>query len=534
MNYRQTIQFIKYIIPLLFILLTSYSSLHTTKGRISDIEEVYDTIFTTEEFKEPVAVGTDIYGSRITYYLSEVVSFYHIQDTTIWYKDSVNNRLLKKDLLKNGNVASFKDLGAKYAKDKSQVYYKGVVVEGAMPKSFRHSLIFKDEDGYIDTTEFARDHKHVFLEGKMIEGADAKSFRTLTYLYYGDKKQVYYDDGTIIEGANPDDFREWDYPYYVSRDKIYTDKKQVEGVDIASFMVISITFSKDKNHAYYKEKRIENADPGSFIAIDYRYSKDKNHVYYGERLVEGADPASFVLMATRYEDYISDGIIDSIKYNWYQACTFYAVDRESVFYGDKKLEGVNVASFHPINKNLLCDSFTLYNNYGSEMCHIDAASFIHFNKDLYLDKNYAYLISYGHLWGKEKIDRASFRRLSDYFYCDTGKVFYCSSPYFKHIKEANPQSFRVICGEVAYDNRSLFYSENHIRSIEIGDSLYHLGDDFYKDEYNLYKVDCREIRHIYSPGKSSKVDIKTLKYKGNHIFEDKNGVYNWEELRSQK
>ena len=442
----------------------------------------------------------DIYGDVVFFYPEELMSFYYIVDTMIWYKDSVNNHVLRKYLLKNEDISSFKDIGAGYGRDKDRVYYKGRVVDGADPESFSHSLVLKDND----STEFARDHKHLFLWGKIMKNGDYKSLRKLLYPYYCDDKQIYYyPDGLIVENANPDDFREIGYPYYSSRGNVYINGK-----------------------------KIQEADTASFFVIDYRYSKDKYHVYYNGRVIEGADPMSFVLMITPYEDYRRDGIVDSFKYDMYSTCIFYAKDKKSVFYEDKMIEGADGASFRIVARNLLCDSFALFGYNGRKICDIDVASFCAIDENLYIDRKYAYSISNGTLWRKERIDRESLRKLSDHFYGNTNKVYYYSPTKFCLLEKAHPQSFRIIRGQIAYDGKYLYDGENY--PIEVGESFRPLGNNFYRSEYDLFELGSKQIKKRISLHNRFRLDRNSLEYLGNNTFKDKNGIYTWEEINSWK
>lgn len=480
------------ISSLLLLLLTSCGT------RIISVEYSYPDLPVLAKLQMS---AEDIYGDVVFFYSEELVSLYYIEDTTIWYKDSVNNHVLEKHLLKNGDIASFKDMGAGYGRDKDRVYYKGRVVDGADPESFCHSLVLKDND----STEFARDHKHLFLMGKIMENADYKSLRKLSYSYYCDDRQVYYyPDGLIVENASPDDFRKIDFPYYSSRENVYINGE-----------------------------KIPEADTASFIVIDYRYSKDNYHVYFDGILMKGADPLSFVPMITPYADYYRDGIVDSFKYDMYRTCFSYSKDGKSVFYKDKMIEGADGASFRIVARNLLCDSSALFNRGGTKICDIDAVSFCAIDENLYIDRQYAYSIrAYGTLWNKERIDCGSFRKLSDHFYCDTSRVFFYSPTKFCLLEKAHPQSFRIIRGHMAYDGKYLYNGEDY--PSEVGDSFRPLGDGFYRSEYDLFELDSIQIKKRFFIGNRSRLDRNTLEYLGNNTFEDKNGIYTWEEIKSWK
>ena len=52
-------------------------------------------------------------------------------------------------------------------------------------------------------------------------------------------------------------------------------------------------WGKDKNHLFYFHEKMKNVDISSWEILDMGYSKDKNAVYDGAVKIEGADPDTF-------------------------------------------------------------------------------------------------------------------------------------------------------------------------------------------------------------------------------------------------
>ncbi len=90
-------------------------------------------------------------------------------------------------------------------------------------------------------------------------------------------------------------------------DQLISDGKLIQGVDIASFVVLQRDFFKDKNNAYYDAEIITGANATSFVILSDDYSKDSKHVFYKTKLVENASAQSF-----KY-DYTTDLGTDGVK-----------------------------------------------------------------------------------------------------------------------------------------------------------------------------------------------------------------------------
>ena len=171
-----------------------------------------------------------------------------------------------------------------YAKDNNHVYYKGVQIKGADPKSVE---TFKSNSGYI------KDKNYVYLEGKrIIGGADPNTFKPLEYAGYAvDRYGIYYN-GTALMYSLPKNYRIFDVyvgveydgrrnpAYAISNNRVFFKANEIKGADAATFEVIEdltigsnriYTIAKDKNHIYIDNQIFTQLDVKTFkiVKVDY-------------------------------------------------------------------------------------------------------------------------------------------------------------------------------------------------------------------------------------------------------------------------
>jgi hypothetical protein len=80
--------------------------------------------------------------------------------------------------------------------------------------------------------------------------------------------------------------------------------KTAEGLDVASFEVLSEEYTRDKDRVYFKVIStgefivivLPDADPKSFDLLAPLVARDRNHVWYYDRTQPGADPATLKLV----------------------------------------------------------------------------------------------------------------------------------------------------------------------------------------------------------------------------------------------
>lgn len=184
--------------------------------------------------------------------------------------------------------------------------------------------------------DYARDKSRVYYKGRVLRGADPKTFRLLTAEYGVDSNRVYWED-RLMDGVQPDRLQIFSWCASDGASWWFAGKRD-EGrlcskADATTFRAIDGDgiFGKDKSHVFYKSTLIEGADPGTFERVkgSSLFSKDAKAVYLGEKLIPGADPTSWRRL--------TEG--------------GYSADASSIFWETKRLEGAVVKSFVPSQGN---------------------------------------------------------------------------------------------------------------------------------------------------------------------------------------
>mgnify|MGYP003458616542 FL=1 len=135
-----------------------------------------------------------------------------------------------------------------YAKDKNNVYYKGIKMPGADPATIEGMGLF------------AKDKNSVYYKGNQIKDADPSTIK-VSGLYSKDKNNVYFEDIKII-GVDKETFEVFSYDY----------EAMIPQTGYAYF-------AKDSNNVYCGREIIESADLKTFKVTDYDDATDKNKSY---------------------------------------------------------------------------------------------------------------------------------------------------------------------------------------------------------------------------------------------------------------
>ena len=222
---------------------------------------------------------------------------------------------------------------SRYAKDRNQFYYGGVVVKGAIPDNLKKVDI--DGDIYwLNSTQIIYDNMillganpdqffgfegfryrgwtysinneqyFVYINGKHLPDVDRDSFTPLNEFVAKDKHHIYEKDEIILPEAEAESFelfedhsfgKDKNHVYYMAHVKPFA----VEDIDIESFEILDWSYLRDKNHIYYTHQyksieKLEQIDVASFEVTDYdestnSHARDKSHYYYGAKIVGNRD-----------------------------------------------------------------------------------------------------------------------------------------------------------------------------------------------------------------------------------------------------
>lgn len=195
---------------------------------------------------------------------------------------------------------------------------------------------------------FRKTEDTVFYQDKLIEGADPHTFNLVAGMYYKDKKSVFslacsneefYSCVKKIEVADPETFEVIGAALARDKNKVFLSGQEIPGLDPHTLGLVVVTLGPSRTVEFLKDSssvysivasihKLPGADPNTFKVISMEYSKDKNHVYmsWGDSIL-GADPATFELLS--YENKLPA----------------YAKDSKSVYYFGKQIKGADAGSF---------------------------------------------------------------------------------------------------------------------------------------------------------------------------------------------
>ncbi len=375
-------------------------------------------------------------------------------------KEKVENEDSKKEAY---NYDNFILLGCRLGRDDKDIYRIRILTEA---DRYDHADDFETGPVYFNSDA---DIKRGYKKVEKVENIDAESFELIEekdYLCYAkDKNKVFYlkkggletVSVTKITGADIKSFEVYDFNFY-SRDKdfVYYGSKKILDADPDTFEIVEEPYplnlgknlskkTKDKNSIFFLGKKIENSDAKSFSFVgntkSVSYAKDKNQAYFfdegeyvyypfdGEKnayfIIKEADPNTFSTF--KKESYI------------------YGKDKESVFYRDKKILGVDLNSFEILTFYFSKDKNKVY--FKEEIIEdADSSTFKWVGSTYFKDKNNVFylnkFIDPGPVSVKkvEEVDIKTFKLVDDCSYTAKDKNYVYDRG--KIIKGADPFGFR--------------------------------------------------------------------------------------------
>lgn len=244
-----------------------------------------------------------------------------------------------------------------YAKDKSFVYFKGHIVEGADPSAFQ-----------LINSIYARDNTAIYSGMKRLT-TRVESFRLLPnrFPYATDGEKFFHHDKVIDEPGFR--FIRNDYPSYTrTNTKIYFNGQVIAGAAPESFELYypSMRITRDRNHVYFDGNQIPNADPATFVVIGNYIFKDKRAVYREGQEVIGAD-------------------VQNVRLSEFGT---YVLDAQTVFRRGKPLPNRDPETFSELQPPWTKDKNGVY--YEDNLFEADLTSFRATALQRAEDKNYRY------------------------------------------------------------------------------------------------------------------------------------------------
>ena len=370
-----------------------------------------------------------------------------------------------------------------FIKDKNNIYYfSDGKLEKINLKIDINNLEYLD-DGNSVFNSYLRDGKNVYFvndeEGKIkiVKNVDKNTFKVVNGNYGVDSKNVYYL-GEKLDFVGLDGLKIFNETYLKDKKNVYeisandNDKVKVEpiknlNIDVASFEDIFGGLNyKDKNSVYYV---------------------DENNGEVSLKILKGADPATFEF-----------GIISK--------------DKNSVFIGNQKLEGMSSKGFEVLN---------------------DSLDFVKDYKNVYyLDRESDGITYKVEVLDTKGIDIPSLEFLGDSYnkyYRDKNNIYFLNDKddkmEFEKLAGANPKTFEIVDDYFAKDDKNVYFFNKKVIGVDVK-TFEEVGYDIIKDKNGLHiLIDSNETEIKVKNLKADGIDLKTLKKLDNGYFKDKNNIY---------
>ena len=445
---------------------------------------------------------------------------------TVNEKDSDNNERfeIKKIDSLNIDFDTFKyfEMFDLY-KDKNNFYYHS---DNDL-KKIKSDIDVKSAEKMIELNNFIKDKNNIyyFSDGKLEKINLKIDVNNLEYLddgnsvfssYLRDGKNVYFvndEDGKIkiVKNVDKNTFKVVNGNYGVDSKNVYYLGEKLDFVGLDGLKIFGEYYLKDKNSVYeismndndkVKVKPIKNLniDVATFEDIfNEGLFKDKNTVYYAEdndgdislKILQGADPATFEF-----------GIISK--------------DKNSVFIGNQKLEGVSSKGFE-----VLDDTFNFMKDYRNVY---------------YLDRESDGITYKVKVLDTKGIDIPSLEFLGDSYnkyYRDKNNIYFLNDKddkmEFEKLDGANPKTFEIVDDYFARDDKNVYFFNKKVIGVD-AKTFEKVGYDIVKDKNGVYFLEnvSEENENLEIKTKNLKadgIDLKTLKKLDNGYFKDKNSIY---------
>ena len=408
-------------------------------------------------------------------------------------------------------------------KDKNNFYYHS---DNDL-KKIKSDIDVKSAEKMIELRDFIKDKNNIyyFSDGKLEKINLKIDVNNLEYLddgnsvfssYLRDGKNVYFvndEDGKIkiVKNVDKNTFKVVNGNYGVDSKNVYYLGEKLDFVGLDGLKIFGEYYLKDKNSVYeismndndkVKVKPIKNLniDVATFEDIfNEGLFKDKNTVYYAEdndgdislKILQGADPATFEF-----------GIISK--------------DKNSVFIGNQKLEGVSSKGFE-----VLDDTFNFMKDYKNVY---------------YLDRESDGITYKVKVLDTKGIDIPSLEFLGDSYnkyYRDKNNIYFLNDKddkmEFEKLDGANPKTFEIVDDYFARDDKNVYFFNKKVIGVD-AKTFEKVGYDIVKDKNGVYFLEnvSEENENLEIKTKNLKadgIDLKTLKKLDNGYFKDKNSIY---------
>jgi hypothetical protein len=172
----------------------------------------------------------------------------------------------------------------KYTFNNGYVYLNDVKIEGADVHSFQivtENPFPKGKYSGDDVAHYAKDKSNVYYDGKVINGALGSSFKVVwadaivsEQVYAQDERNVYYQGEVLVPQADPTSF--------------------VPLGALSNSWRVGGSYSHDGNHVYYENREVIGADWHTFNSeYEDGYASDKDNVFLEGKIIPNLNPENF-------------------------------------------------------------------------------------------------------------------------------------------------------------------------------------------------------------------------------------------------
>ncbi len=408
----------------------------------------------------------------------EQLGKYFFRDKHRVYAQGEANRIDYFYVIDGADVASFRVLSRRYAKDAKRAYYvPEIVITSPSIAAFR-IVPFR---GQPDHSEFAVDDDHVYCRGRRLKDADPQSFTQLGQdYYYADKAQVWYEDRPI-EGADRASFR-------------VDDTGQVHEA-AATDRFRSYSYGAPQPNSGERQKR-------RWRPFFEAHPELRDYWWFREQEITAA-------AAPRRD--LGDG---------------YSTDGRRIYMGDLSLDEVDPLTFRNLGNSFCCDKNGLYSFsnrmrgflHGGKLAKGDPATLTALGFGYFRDKNNAYKeewIGYiGMRYVKPfKADVATLVALSEGFAKDRNAV-YCLATRKREIDAATAVALN---SRYLRDKSAVFYMGNRVKAPIDPATCEAIHEQFVRDAQGHLLLQTRPVRRS--------VDAQSFTFLNAHFARDRRTAY---------
>lgn len=252
-------------------------------------------------------------------------SGYYVHNDKVYYYGGFNNASIKE--LPGADAKSFtvlneispdREFASLFARDDTQVYYSGEVLENVDPQTFevlgselgkdkdrvfsRTSVLSEDPENFVALKDgFYKDSKAVFRNDRIVSN-DPMHFNFLKtedgITYCSDSKGIIANN-IRIDSADVSTFKALRYGYSVDKKHVYLIEdatlRMLTGIDPSTFRVLSLYYSADANRVFWRGKELPKTDPSTFKIIneEVHCTHDAERAYHWNNIIPDVDPATF-------------------------------------------------------------------------------------------------------------------------------------------------------------------------------------------------------------------------------------------------